>query len=211
MCLVPGGVAPFTPCVSLAEHSRSGQWISQSEGAGPGHPGSDRTCFWFPRSPPLPHSMSDTKLYKIKLSDWHYNNTVLCICTCVTTFLCLLVYTEDPAGAPALPGSQGQLNWLRPHPYPGQWAEGKQERDPDQQLQVHLQPSGLFLHQGGAGEGFPLPTGNNLSLSEHWWHSKDIENRIYISQLSSPKITYIWKRSYKRRKTIIIRSHCHPN
>lgn len=69
MCLVPGGVAPFTPCVSLAEHSRSGQWISQSEGAGPGHPGSDRTCFWFPRSPPLPHSMSDTKLYKIKLSD----------------------------------------------------------------------------------------------------------------------------------------------
>lgn len=143
--------------------------------------------------------------------EWQYNNTVLYICTCVTTFLCLLVYVEDPAGAPAIPGCQGELHWLRPHPHPGQWAEGKQERDPDQQLQVHLQPSGLFLHQGGAGEGFPLPTGNNLSLSEHWWHSKDIENRIYVSRLSSPKITYIWKRSYKRRATVIIRSHCHPN
>lgn len=86
------------------------------------------------------------------------------VCLWAYTFLCILVYVEDPPGAPAIPGGQGELYGLRPHPYPGQWAQGKQKRDPDQQLQVHLQPSGLFLHQGGAGEGFPLPTGiNNMN------------------------------------------------
>lgn len=101
---------------------------------------------------------------------WYYIETVFCMCMCVFLtiyILCILVYVEDPPGAPALPGGQGELYWLRPHPYPGQWAEGKQERDPDQQLQVHLQPSRLFLHQGGAREGFPLPPGINLQLSSH--------------------------------------------
>lgn len=87
------------------------------------------------------------------------------MCFWAYAFLCILVHVEDPPGAPALPGGQGKFYWLRPHPYPGQWAEGKQERDPDQQLQIHLQPSGLFLHQRGAREGFPLPTGiNNITL-----------------------------------------------
>lgn len=47
-------------------------------------------------------------------------------------FTCILV--EDPPGAAALPGSKGKLYRLLPHPHTGQWAESKQERDPDQQL-----------------------------------------------------------------------------
>lgn len=55
--LVPGGVTTFAPCVSPAEHTRSRNRVSQSEGAGSGYSCSDRACFWLSRPPPLPHRM----------------------------------------------------------------------------------------------------------------------------------------------------------
>ena len=67
--VVPGRVPALPPCLCSAQHAGPEQRVGQSEGAGAGHPGADRTCLRLPRPPPLPHcTLLNTRIHTFALA-----------------------------------------------------------------------------------------------------------------------------------------------